>query len=99
MFAPELTDQIIDYLGFDAMSLKVCTLVSRVWASRARYYLHRKLSLDIGRQWDFFALLLASDSLLKGVIPLRNLVHDFVLFANRPVEVVTDDVVEPLEDQ
>ena len=91
VLAAELVHSIIDYLQDDVKALKACACTSRVWSSRSRYHLFRTLSVNVGRQWEFFGLLVLSDIVLQTIIPLRVLVQDLVVSARHHQQPVPEE--------
>ncbi|KAJ7618155.1 hypothetical protein DFH06DRAFT_1342688 [Mycena polygramma] len=45
----ELSDSIVDHLKYDTSALTTCSLLSRQWLPRSRYYIFSSVSFSIGR--------------------------------------------------
>ncbi|KAH9840750.1 uncharacterized protein C8Q71DRAFT_741067 [Rhodofomes roseus] len=90
IFPTELYECIIDYVGQaeDAVTLRVCALVSQSWYPRARLHLVRSVVLCTRKEVLGFAQMVRHGRGPMGLVDVGNMVHKVIL---RGVEIKAGD--------
>jgi hypothetical protein len=78
IFAPEISDLIIDQLSDDPEALQTCARLSRMWTARSRYYLFKHVEISTQsrkRTKAFFKLLRSPHQTIKHFIRSLTITH------------------------